>query len=363
VDPVASGVVAFVPATRVLVVGGADRLRFLHAVTAQDVAGLSPGEGAYGALTDDRGRPVADFHLYVLPEAVLLELPAGRAEEARAVLDRLVIADDVETAWAAGETVAWESGDPARLAAALAPAREGRLAAPAAELGELAPAVGYAANAAAPPAGEGEALAGVPLRRQAILRASRLGGFGALHWAAAGRAGELAAAAARRDPRVTVVLSEQDRDPLEIEAGRIGAAELAEARVWNELGAMHAVSLDKGCWMGQEIVRRVQVRGEVKRRLGGIVLETPHGQGWAGAALETPGGASAGVVTRAARSPLLGRTLGLAFVDRGSGAAGTPLVAVRADGARAPATPAALPFVRRLPEGAGAPAYQPMEIP
>lgn len=359
-DPVARGVVAFVPASRVLVVGGADRLRFLHAVTAQDVASLIPGEGAYGAFTDERGRPVADFHLYVLPEALLLELPQGRAEEARAALDRLVIADDVTTAWASGETVAYESADPARLAATMAPARAGRFAAPAGELAGMAPAVGYA--------GEGSdkaELADVPGQRQAILRASRLGGHGALHWAAGDRAGELAAAAAAAtgDAPVTVALSATQRDPLEIEAGRIGAAELAEARVWNELGAMHAVSLTKGCWMGQEIVRRVHLLGEVQRRLTGVVLDVPHGVGWAGARLETPEGAPAGTITRAARSPSLGTTLGLAFVRRAHGAPGTPLVAVRDDGARAPARAAALPFVHRVPAGKGMPAFQPVEIP
>jgi len=357
-DPVARGVVAFVPASRVLVVGGADRLRFLHAVTAQDVASLVPGQGAYGALTDERGRPVADFHLYVLPEAVLLELPAGRAEEARAALDRLVIADDVTTAWAAGETVAYEAADPVRLAATMAPARAGRFAAPAEVLGEMLPAVGYAEAGA-----DESELVDVPTRRQAILRASRLGGYGALHWAAGDRAGELAAAAAGGEFQVTVALSATQRDPLEIEAGRIGDAELAEAKVWNELGAMHAVSLTKGCWMGQEIVRRVHVQGEVQRRLCGVVLDVAHGVGWGGARLETPEGAPAGTITRAARSPSLGATLGLAFVRRAHGAPGTSLVAVRDDGAGVPATTSALPFVQRVPAGKGMPAFQPVEIP
>jgi folate-binding protein YgfZ len=362
-DPVVGGVVAFVPSTRVLVVGGADRLRFLHAVTAADVAALVPGEGAYGALTDERGRPVSDFHLYVLPEAVLLELPTGRAEEARATLDRLVIADDVTTAWASGETVAYESADPARLATTLAAARAGRFTAPAGMLAAMAPAVGYdEAQGAA-----GTALEDVPARRQAILRASRLGGHGALHWSAAGRAGELAAAVTAAGSggsgAVTVALSATQRDPLEIEAGRLGAAELAEAKVWNELGAMHAVSLTKGCWMGQEIVRRVHARGEVQRRLAGVVLEVPHGTGWDGARLETPGGAPAGTITRAARSPSLGTTVALAFVHRAAWTPGSPLVAVRGNGVRAPATTAGLPFVRRVPDGAGTPAFQPVEIP
>jgi folate-binding protein YgfZ len=195
-----------------------------------------------------------------------------------------------------------------------------------------------------------------------VLRASRLGGLGALHWAAGGRADELAALAALAatgDPplTLTLALSAEQRDPLEIEAGVIGAAELAEARVWNELDAMDAVSLTKGCWMGQEIVRRVHVLGEVQRHLTGVVLDAPHGQGWAGAALSTGDGTKAGVLTRAARSALLGRTLALGFVRRASWEPGSALVAVRKDGAHAAATTAALPFVRR------APASPPAETP
>ena len=343
------GAVAFVPGSRVLVVGGQDRARFLHAVIAQDVQALGPGEGAFSALTDDRGRPVSSLHLFVLPEAILLEIPAGRAEETRAALDRLVIADDVVTAWAAGETVAYESSDPAWLAATLAPARAGRFAPSASVLDDPAPGVGFADVALDDPADDAGALALVPLRRQAVLRASRLGGLGALHWSEGSRTEDLAAVAARREPRVGVLLSSEQRAPLEIEAGLAGEEELAEARVWNELDLMDAVSLTKGCWMGQEIVRRVHVLGEVKRRRTGVFLDTPHGQGWAGASLETGEGASAGIVTRAARSATLSRTVAQAFVARAAWQPGSPLVAVRPDGARARAETALLPFVARAP--------------
>ena len=343
-DPVKDGVVAFVPGSRVLVVGGADRLRFLHAITAADVQGLAPGDGVFGALTDDRGHPVSSFHLYVLPEAVLLELPSGHAGAAHAALDRLIIADDVVLAWAADATVAYESADPALLAATLQPARGARFVPPVEGLAEVTPGVGYAGS----DVDEGP-LETLPARRAVVLRASRMGGPGALHWADGGdRAAELAAVAARRDPRVTLALSATEREPLEIEAGTIGDAELAEAKVWNELDAMEAVSLTKGCWMGQEIVRRVHALGELQRKRTGVVLDVPHGQGWAGALLEDEGGAPAGVVTRAARSRALGRTVAQAFVRRAWWAEGSRLVAVRADGARAAAAVTALPFVRRL---------------
>ena len=348
-DPVADGVVAFVPPVRVLVLGGSDRLRFLQALVAQDLAGLAPGDATYGALTDERGRPIADFHLYVLPEAVLLELPAGCADAARAALDGRIIADDVRTAWAEGGIVAYESGDPARLPAPLA------VTAPTPGIG-FAAAGGFAEDDAML---EDEAmLATVPAARHAVLRASRLGGFGALHWADGDRMAELAAAAAAGSG-VTIALSATQLDPLEIAAGRISAAELAEAKVWNELGVMSAVSLTKGCWMGQEIVRRVHVLGETRRLLRGVTIATPHGVGWAGATLEDAAGA-AGVVTRAARAPVLEATIGLAFVRREL-TPGATLTARRTDGACATATVHPLPFVARRPAGATEPTWLPRE--
>jgi folate-binding protein YgfZ len=332
----------------VLVVGGRDRLRFLHALVAQDVGALVPGQGAYGALTDERGRPIADYNLVVLPEAVLLELPEGRAEEARTALDRRVIADDVVTAWAAGTTVAYEAGDPAALGASLVAARAGRFVPPVAALADLAPGAWYAPGEPVPHEGE-EALALVPANRQAMLRATRLGGFGVLHWPGG--------------PSPSGLLSAAEIEALEIMAGRMAAPELAEAKVWNELGVLAAVSLTKGCWMGQEIVRRVHSRGEVKRRLGGVTLDAPDAAGLCGARLEMADGAPVGVVTRAARSVDAGLTVGLAFLDRAAWDAGAPLVAVRGNGTRLAARRTPLPLVRRVPTGAGIPLFEPLETP
>ncbi len=254
-----------------LVVGGRDRLRFLHAVTTQDVARLEPGAGAYGAMTDDLGRPVSDFRLYVLPEAVLLESPRGASDALRAALERLVVADDVVLAWAEGDPVLHEA-----FAAAAAPSPLS---------------VEWAADTDPAPgedlADEG-VLARVPLRRRAAIHASRFGGGGTLAWGVA--------AAGTPAPEVEL-------DALEMESFHPGPAEFAEAKVWNELDLLEAVSFSKGCFTGQEILNRVQTRGQLKRRLVVLHLDAaalPAGA-WNGAALATTGGEPAGKVTRAAR--------------------------------------------------------------
>jgi folate-binding protein YgfZ len=213
----------------VLVVEGRDRLRFLHAVTTQDVARLEPGEGAYGALTDDRGRPISDFVLSVLPDAVRLEAPAACADALKAALERLIVADDVELAWA----------EDASASDAPAAAEDARL------------------------------------------------------------------------------------DALDIRAFRPGPSEFAEARVWNELDRMDAISFTKGCFLGQEILNRVQSQGQLQRRLVTLALEGPAAEPalLRGATLTGPDGEPAGIVTRAAQD------VAFAFVKRGAWEPGTRLVA------------------------------------
>jgi folate-binding protein YgfZ len=360
-DPVLESVVVSPVLSRVLVAGGRDRLRLLHAVTTQDVASLAPGEGAYGALVDDRGHPLSDFNLVVLPEAVLIELPRARAERVRAALERVIIADDVTLAWARGTAIAYESADAERLSAVFGERRRaaGRFAPPTSALEDVGPGVGYDAAAGQPEEDlDEDALADLPLARGAVIRASRLGGYGALHLSEAGMDEVAAAAGAGAVP----LLSAVDLDPLEIAAGRAGDPELSEAKVWNELGLMNAVNFTKGCFMGQEILNRVLSQGAVQRRLTGLVLDVPHGTGWAGALLETADGKPAGVITRAARHAALGQTIAFAFVRRASWAPGTELVARAAgDASGARAVVAPLPFVHYGP-AAAAPPYLPVEV-
>jgi len=281
-------------------------------VTTQDVQGLAPGEAAYGALTDDRGRPVSDFRLYVLPEAVVLEAPRATFDALHAALDRLVIADDVQLAEADGTPACIEGDDVAASLARLAPVRRARgwFVPPAEALADTALAVGWNAQVQASDDLEDPAnLAAVPRRREAMLLASRYGGSGFLDWS-----GPLEGAS-----------DDEAIDAREIAAGRPGPPELAEAKVWNELGAMDAVSFTKGCFMGQEILNRVETQGNLQRRLVRLALS---GDVAAGSALEDAQGHDAGVVTRAAQ----GRAF--AFARRGAWEQGTRLVA-RAPGGSA----------------------------
>jgi folate-binding protein YgfZ len=105
---------------------------------------------------------------------------------------------------------------------------------------------------------------------------------------------------------------------------------MAQAQVWNELGAMDAVSFTKGCFMGQEILNRVEAQGNLKRRLVRLGFANGGGPAWNGAPLADASGADLGTVTRASG----GRAF--AFVRREAWAPGTKLLARPTSGGEVP---------------------------
>ncbi len=95
-----------------------------------------------------------------------------------------------------------------------------------------------------------------------------------------------------------------------------------------------AISFDKGCYLGQETVARIHYRGQVNRRLVGVLLQEPAG---AGAAI-TSGGKRVGTLTSVAR--IDAGPAGLAILRREV----APGDRVEVGGAGQPATVVALPF-------------------
>lgn len=85
-----------------------------------------------------------------------------------------------------------------------------------------------------------------------------------------------------------------------------------------------AVSFEKGCYLGQEVVCMLELRGHVKRKLASFVVDgtVPIERG---APVTDRDGAEIGKVTSAAESPTLSKTVGLAMVKLAQAAVGTEL--------------------------------------
>ncbi|RZH69565.1 CAF17-like 4Fe-4S cluster assembly/insertion protein YgfZ [Natrinema altunense] len=142
-------------------------------------------------------------------------------------------------------------------------------------------------------------------------------------------------------------------DSLALEAGSPLFHTELEGTLPNVLGLRNALDFEKGCYVGQEVVSRVENRGQPSRRLVGLTLDggaVPE----SGAAV-FDGDASVGNVTRAGESPLLGDVIALAIVDYDLA---SDEVTVRVDGTEVAATRTGLPFVEGSDRSDRLPTYQ-----
>jgi folate-binding protein YgfZ len=255
---------------------GKDALAFLHRMSTQDLARLAPGETAYAAFLEHKGHLVSDA-LVRRGEGEVLALTAREsAGDLAAHLGRFVLRDDVKvTDLSAGF----------RCVAVLGERAGGELRPGPGEIAFRDPRRGAPAVSLAAPAAGAEGLRG---------RLERSGAAG---------------------------LSAEDLEALRILAGipRFGA-DMDRSRLAIEAGiAGAAISFEKGCYIGQEVVLRGTFRGQVQRGL--VQLGLPAGAGPGSRLLAA--GQEVGAVTSAAETPE-GR-LGLGYLRRAHWASGTRL--------------------------------------
>ncbi|PSP56347.1 glycine cleavage system protein T [Halobacteriales archaeon QS_1_67_19] len=139
-------------------------------------------------------------------------------------------------------------------------------------------------------------------------------------------------------------------ETLTLEAGTPLFGTELTGRIPNVLGLRNAVDFEKGCFVGQEVVSRVENRGQPSRRVAGLRPEAVPEPG----AAVFAGDEAVGEITRAAESPSREEPLALAVVDFESHDAD---VTVRVDGEEVPAEPVVLPFVEGSDRSARIPTY------
>jgi folate-binding protein YgfZ len=227
---------------------GSDRVSFLQGMLTNDVAGLAPGRGCPALLLTIQGRVTADLRVAAVDDALLLELDVRVCDEAVAALEKLIIADDVELQ---------ADEPPTTLLALEGPGAAGVLGALAADL---------------PPYGHARLdVGGVPVRVQ---RASEVRGPGYVVHVAAARAPELWEALARQGARPCGMAALEGRR-VEVGVPRIGL-DMDASTLALEVPVEDAISMTKGCYLGQEVIARGTARGHVNRRLVGLRLEGPR---------------------------------------------------------------------------------------
>ena len=137
-------------------------------------------------------------------------------------------------------------------------------------------------------------------------------------------------------------------ETLTLEAGTPLFETELRGEIPNVLGIRNALDFEKGCYVGQEVVSRVENRGRPSRRLVGLAPEAVPGNG----AAVFAGDEAVGEVTRGAEAPTFGGPAALALVDFDA-----EPDAVRVDGADVPAERVELPFVEGSERSARLPSY------
>ena len=119
-------------------------------------------------------------------------------------------------------------------------------------------------------------------------------------------------------------LDEGTYEVLRVEAGvpRWGV-DLTETTIPLEANLERAIHYQKGCYIGQEVIARATYRGQMAKRLTGLLLDEQAPE--RGSELKR-GEKKVGFVTSVVRSPLLDQFIALAYVHRDSLEPGTELV-------------------------------------
>ena len=294
-----------------------DRAALLHRLSTNHVEGLAPGQGADTVLTTPIGRIIDLLGVYALDEALLLVTSPGRGPAIVSHLRKNIFFND---------KVKLEDASAALGQLALYGPRAGALLAarglPGAEL----------------PAG-GIAVARWGAQPLYVAGGRPIGGAG--RWLIAPpEALEDLAAELRADGAAP--LDEATHEVLRVEAGHPAyGRELSQEYIPLETGLWDAVSFNKGCYVGQEIIARMESRGRLAKRLRGLRFAAPPAlpaEAAAPLAKLDAGGKEAGDLTSVAESPRHG-LIGLAYVRTAYAEPGTRLLAAGAE-----AEVVALPF-------------------
>jgi tRNA-modifying protein YgfZ len=242
-------------------VRGTDRASYLHGILTNDILSLGAGNGCYAAYLTAQGRMIADMEVLNLGDELLLNVHPTVRETLVARLDQFVFAEDVQLEDLTPRLMQFAVHGPESTRII-----ETALHGPAGLSGQLARFREYQS---------GEWRLGE--ERVLIVRTERLGGMGfdlyidqvpaPVLWDALRSAGA--------EP-----IDASTADVLRIEAGRPEfTVDMDENTIPLEAGIEdRAISMTKGCYVGQEVIVRVLHRGHgrVARRLIGLRVMVPE---------------------------------------------------------------------------------------
>lgn len=301
---------------------GPDRASFLQGMVSNDVKKLAPGDGLYAAVLDVSGKILADLRVLCTEDAFILLLLASLKARVVDHLNRYLVADEVEIEDPAGRygVISIQGPHALLLLNAVAPHQD--------------PPVHMFSHCAL-------AIAG---RQTRVVRTTHTGEEG---FDVVAKIQDVMAIAEEVE-RAGVALAArwvglEAQEVLRVEAGlpRYGI-DMGEDNILLETNLDDAVSFNKGCYLGQEVIERVHSRGHVNRKLVGILLDgnvaARHGDSI------FSDGKDVGKITSSVYSPKLNHPIALAYLHRDFLLPATS-VAIKVKDSEIKGTVATLPFV------------------
>jgi folate-binding protein YgfZ len=267
-------------------VSGDDRRSWLNGQVTNDVRELAPGASVYALAVNVRGKILSDLWVLDRGDQLVVLLPQTAQAAVLASFEQQIIMEDVELGF-----------EPETLAISVQGPRAREVLGAGEPLGVETHAfdeLGYGGMLVLCSAAQGERVS-AELRA----RACSVGGG---------------------------AVSEQGFELARVRSGRPRfGSDFGDQQYPQEAGLKQlAVSFNKGCYLGQEVVCTLENRGRLSRELVRLAaLEGPMPE--VGAGLHDPAGAQIGKLTSVVHDPDLGRALALGYVKRAHAAAGGEL--------------------------------------
>ena len=301
---------------------GPDRVSFLQGMVSNDVKKLAAGAGAYAAVLDVNGKILADLRVLCAEDSFILLLLERLKGKIIDHLNRYLVADEVEIEDPDGRygMISVQGQHALFLLSAVAPHQD--------------PPVHMFSHAVLRIAG----------RNVRVVRTTHTGeeGFDLLVETqdVMDVVEELERAGAALAVRWVGL---EAQEILRVEAGlpRYGV-DMDEDHLLLETGMDHAVSFNKGCYLGQEVIERIHSRGHVNRKLTGLLLDGTAAAARGDAVFVEDKGV--GKITSSVFSPRLHRPIAMAYLQRDYWEPAID-VAIRSGKREIAATVAVLPFV------------------
>jgi aminomethyltransferase len=272
----------------ILAIEGEDRVEYVDNIVSNRVPAEN-GEGCYALLLNPQGRIQSDLYIYNAGERLLLFTPPSKAAPLAEEWRDKVFIQDVEIADLSAELAVFGVHGP--LATEKIASVLNHAGAPEPELsfvrGSMADS-GVTVIATDNPTGEDgyEVICGVDDAHNVL------------------------DTLLNRGLNATPV-GYRTWDSLTLEAGTPLFDTELEGRIPNTVGLRNALDFEKGCYVGQELVSKVENRGQPSSRLVGLRTDKLVDAG----ATVSVDGEDVGEITRAIESPSLDEPIALAFVS------------------------------------------------